>query len=89
MEIATSQKVPGLVAGGIHRYADFGILPGSMLRALIRGDADQAWACADSDSRANFDAIKRMVDDVIPAVARGSSAAMDRWMRQRGRLQGC
>ena len=80
-----TQRVPDRVVGSIHRYADFGILPDSMLRALIRGDADLAWAQADDDVRANFDAVKAMVDTVVPDVARWSADAMDKWAAQLGR----
>lgn len=82
----TTQHVPARIASGIARYADHGILPGSMLRALIEGESETAYIRADDEVRANWDAVQQMVIDRVPAIARGSDAAVVSWSKQRGLL---
>ena len=86
MNASTTQKVPQRIASGIARYADHGILPGSMLRALLEGESETAFTRADEEVRANWDAVRQMVVDRVPAIARGSEAAVTSWARQRGLL---
>src|SRR5690606_5980082 len=74
--------IPEYMHGGIVRYLDHGVPPGSFLTAVISNDLREAFACAD-------DVNGRLVRNYVmffysyaPAGSWGSPDAMDDWIKR-------
>lgn len=73
------------LCAGVTRYVDEGLPPGSFVRAVLANHLADAAACADEMSWALCGRVVEFVQEVVPASARGSYAAVDEYLARRER----
>ena len=73
-------KLPKSLRGGIKRYIESGIRPGSFLTAVIQNDLTESFARADENNiRRMFDIVKWLYNEA-PRNCWGSRKAMESWV---------
>lgn len=75
--------LPRHLRGGLIRYVDHGILPGSFLQAVISNDLREACARADDASRPMLWAIVQWLHWEAPGGSWGSREALVSWVQWR------
>lgn len=60
--------IPDNIKGGIVRYVEHSVQPGSFLTAMIRGDLFEAVRRADRDSRRNIPLVAVWLDQNVPGL---------------------
>jgi hypothetical protein len=82
--VAARCEEQGLEAGGLLRYIEYGIQPGSFLTAVLEDTLVRAAVCADDrNQRLLLDWATVMYNDV-PQDARGSRENVTQWMEHNG-----
>lgn len=83
--LETRYPVPvGCMHGGVQRYLDHGIPPGSFLMALFSNDLKEAFRRADDqNTAAMLDWVRFMVND-MPGNSQGSPEAVEAWIAHAG-----
>lgn len=67
-------KLPSRMHDGIVRWVLFGIVPGSFLQAIIRGDLFEAAACADDENQRLLFDYAYVLHNYVPSQAKGPNA---------------
>ena len=75
--------IPERMMGGIKRYVEHGIPPGSFLTAVICNDFVRACETADDENMRNLPAYANYFYWGVPGRAWGSKEKMDAWMREK------
>lgn len=75
-----SYEIPERMMGGIARYIEQGIIPGSFLTAVICNDLADAVGRADEENMANLPAYVAYFDNEAPATCWGSRERMAAWV---------
>ena len=75
-------SIPERMMGGICRYLDQGIEPGSFLRAVICNDLKEAVGAADDENLANLPAYVAYFYNEAPCGSWGSVEAFDGWLNR-------
>lgn len=70
--------VPKRLVDGVTRYVEYGILPGSFLRAVLSNDLMGAVRRADPESLASLPALCCWIYNAVPRHVYGSIEAMER-----------
>jgi hypothetical protein len=83
-EQANWSKVPEHTAGGIRRYIERGIPPGSFLQAVFSNDLTNAFGCADEINRHALFDIVSFVYNYAPIGCHGSRERVDAWISSGG-----
>lgn len=76
-------RIPTRMAGGIQRWIDHGIMPGSFLRAVIENDLRNAIGNADAENLANLPAYVAYFYNEAPAACWGSVEKGGEWMKSK------
>ena len=78
-------KVPvSYMAGGVQRYIEQGVPPGSFLLALFSNDLKEAFRCADENNTAAMrDWVVFMVNE-MPSDSQGSPSRVAEWIQAGG-----
>lgn len=78
-------KVPvDYMAGGVERYIEYGVPPGSFLLALFSNDLKGAYRQADEQNMLHMrDWIMFMINE-IPSHSQGSPEAVEAWIKMGG-----
>lgn len=76
--------VPYHVMGGIVRYIESGLHPGSFLAAVITNDLGGVIANGDRESLENLVAIYKFFYNYCPSNCWGNEKKMSAWIKQRG-----
>jgi len=79
--------LPEHMRGGMQRYIERGILPGSFLTAVLENNLVLAALRADSTNRHRLLDFAEFLYSEAPSICWGSRASVDRWV-ERGGLQG-
>ena len=77
-------EIPELTLGGLGRYIDHGIPPGSFLRAVLEHDLFAAVAAADVHNMAALCAIVVRVYSRAPSMCHGKGGQVERWIEIGG-----
>jgi len=72
-------RMPASLQGGLTRYLELGILPGSFLTACLENDLRQAFARADSNNLALVPNIIAYFEENLPSEAWGSREKVTAW----------
>ena len=75
--------IPERMMGGIQRYVDYGVQPGSFLTAVICNDFVGACQHADDENIRNLPAYAAYFYNEVPHNARGSAERMAEWTEAR------
>jgi hypothetical protein len=86
-ERAREAGVPAHLIGGLVRYLDDRILPGSFLQAVLCNDLEQAVGRADPASFLALPALLTFLRHETPAVCWGSRARVVAWTDTPDRLE--
>lgn len=78
----TKSGVPEHLHGGLCRYLDHRIQPGSFLVAVLSNDLKEAMARADEKSRAGLFALVSFLYNDAPANCWGSPDAVQAWLAE-------
>ncbi len=73
--------IPDRMAGGIERYVNEGIIPGSFLSAVISNDLMGACSYADDENFKNIQAYAAYFYNEVPRHIWGSGKAMEVWAK--------
>jgi hypothetical protein len=76
--------LPGHMVGGIRRYIEHGIQPGSFLKAVLRNDFMAAFERADDMNIAYMHTWAMFLYNNAPGNCWGSPAAYDDWIARGG-----
>ena len=76
--------IPPHMIGGLRRYIENGIKPGSFLCAVLRNDLCEAVLRADDVNRRALWQFVAFLYDYAPIPAWGSPEKFDAWIKQRG-----
>lgn len=79
--------VSDVILGGLERYLNHGIAPGSFLTAVLCNDLSDAFGRADCVNSANLKNIVSYVYHHIPYSAWGSREKVEAFMRQASRRE--
>lgn len=79
----TNYRIPEYMVGGITRYLENGIDPGSFLSAVICNDLSGAVRCADNQNIHLLPEYVRFFYWEVPSDAWGSPEKMEAWMQSR------
>lgn len=75
--------IPERMMGGIERYLEHGIEPGSFLTAVIHNNLAEAVGCADEENMANLPAYVAFFHNEAPSTSWGSEERMQQWIKAR------
>jgi len=75
--------IPDRMMGGIRRYVDHGIKPGSFLTAVICNDFVRACGTADDENLRNLPAYADYFYNEVPGNVWGSKEKMDAWVLKK------
>jgi hypothetical protein len=75
--------IPERMMGGIKRYIEHGIKPGSFLRAVIQNDLREAVGAADDENMANLPAYVAYFYNEAPSDCWGSPENMEAWIERK------
>jgi len=81
------EQLPEHIQGGMRRYVEEGIEPGSFCMAALSNDLVGAYGVADDLNTIRMHDIARWLYNDCPAGARGSTERVQKWM-ERGGLKG-
>jgi hypothetical protein len=70
--------------GGLRRYIEHGISPGSFLTAVLSNDLRGAFECADDENRQIIEWYVRFLYNYAPSGCWGSRARFDVWCAHGG-----
>lgn len=73
------ELLPAYLRGGMYRYIEFGVPPGSFLTAVLTNDLREACARADDNNRVRLWEIVRWLHNEAPAPCWGSPQKMSDW----------
>lgn len=76
--------IPPHMIGGLRRYIEYGIEPGSFLTALLCNDLRRTFECADDDNRRCVENYVRFLYNYGPWECWGSPQKFDAWCKQGG-----
>ena len=76
--------IPEYMIGGLRRYIENGIGPGSFLTALLSNDLRRTFECADDENRTCIENYVRFLYSYAPSECWGSADKFDVWCRQGG-----
>lgn len=76
--------IPGYMTGGLRRYIENGIAPGSFLSAVLRNDLQEAVSCADDTNRYILHNYIKFLYNYAPPDCYGSEHAYSRWVEKGG-----
>ena len=80
------QILPENLRGGMTRYLQHGIEPGSFLRAVLENDLLNAFGRADNENKRNLEEIVRWIYNYAPADSWGSTAKVEAWMNKHSEV---
>lgn len=72
--------LPERLRGGMKRYVEHGIEPGSFLVAALENKLVESFACADETSSANMFRVANFLYNEMPRQAWGSREAVKQWL---------
>ena len=75
--------IPERMMGGIQRYLEHGIPPGSFLTAIIENNLSRAVANADNENMQNIPAYVSYFYNECPGDCWGSPENMQEWMKNK------
>ena len=73
------------IKGGLERWADHGIRPGSFLISVLENDLFGAYQAADSDNLYALPSIVYYIRNYLPSLCYGSPGRMREWEQRFGR----
>jgi len=76
-------RLPRGLVGGMKRYLEDGIIPGSFLRAVLENNLSESFAQADLENRARMHDIVMFLYNDIPMDAWGSPEKVQKWAEER------
>lgn len=76
--------IPDYMIGGLRRYIENGILPGSFLSALLSNDLRSTFERADDENRRCIENYVRFLYNYAPSECWGSPAKFNAWCKQGG-----
>ena len=79
--------LPEHIRGGMRRYIEEGIIPGSFLQAVIKDLLVESFAQADHINIENMFSIAKFMYNQAPRACRGSESVMKEW-HEKGGLNG-
>lgn len=74
----------GLDAGGLVRYVEHGILPGSFLTAVLEDKLVESAMCADDNNLPRLHMWADIMYNAVPRAARGSHGVVAEWSKGGG-----
>ena len=74
--------IPERMMGGINRYIENGIVPGSFLTAIIQNNLSEAVGQADDENLKNIPAYVSYFYNEAPATCWGSKTQMEKWVER-------
>ena len=77
-------KLPEHIRGGMQRYIDDGILPGSFLQAVIKDQLVESFSLADETNIERMFDIAGFMYNEAPRGCRGSKEVMMKWHEKGG-----
>jgi hypothetical protein len=78
------KKLPEYMHGGVERYIEHGIPPGSFLTAVLCNDLKGAFMSADTQNSANLRNLVEFIYWDMPAGAQGSLKKVEAWIAHHG-----
>jgi len=75
--------LPEHIRGGVQRYIEYGITPGSFLSAVICNDLKESFGCADHINTARMHDIVSFFYNEAPSTCWGSQQIMDEWIEAK------
>jgi hypothetical protein len=75
--------IPGYMQGGLVRYYENGIPPGSFLTAVLKNDLMEAFNAADSNNQKAMRSYVMWLYNAAPMGSFGSPEAVTRWYKQK------
>ena len=76
--------IPEYMIGGLRRYIENGIEPGSFLSAVLCNDLRGACECADDINRSRLFEYVKFLYSYAPAGCWGSQERFEKWLEQNG-----
>lgn len=76
--------IPEYMIGGLRRYIEHGVPPGSFLTALLSNDLRGTFECADDENRKCVENYVRFLYNYGPSECWGSRARFDAWCKSGG-----
>ena len=81
----TYPDAPIHILDSINRFVEYGLEPGSFVKAVLSNDLAGAFNAADTDSEAGIRDILKYVRWEIPAESWGSPAKVEAWLNSKPR----
>ena len=78
------EQLPEHIRGGMERYIEQGISPGSFLRAVLRDKLVESFSLADQTNIERMFDIASFMYNECPAACRGSSEVIKAWQAKGG-----
>jgi hypothetical protein len=76
--------IPDYMIGGLRRYIEYGVPPGSFLTALLSNDLRATFERADDENRRCVENYVRFLYSYAPSQCWGSPARFDAWCKKGG-----
>lgn len=76
--------IPDYMIGGLRRYIENGIAPGSFLTAVLSNDLRRSFDCADDENGRRIGDYVRFLYSYAPSQCWGSPDKFEAWCKQGG-----